>query len=122
MNFELYKLIPHDTKINFVGMRKFTYTFSIIMTLLSLLAFAFHGLNFGVDFKGGFLMEIRTQEVANIGELRDTLTKLDIGEVALQEFGSNKDVLIRIFLHHLKKLRHNKMLILKKLKQPLVIM
>ena len=96
MNFELYKLIPHDTKINFVGMRKFTYTFSIIMTLLSLLAFAFHGLNFGVDFKGGFLMEIRTQEVANIGELRDTLTKLDIGEVALQEFGSNKDVLIRI--------------------------
>ena len=96
MSLELYKLIPHDTKIDFVGMRKFTYVFSICATLISIFAFIFHGLNFGVDFRGGFLMEIRTQEAADIGQLRSTLTNLDIGEVALQEFGSNKDVLIRI--------------------------
>jgi preprotein translocase SecF subunit len=93
---EIYKLIPHDTKINFVGSRRYTYAFSIIITLVSILAFVFQGLNFGIDFRGGFVMEIRTQEAANLGELRKKLTKLDIGEVYLQEFGSQNDVLIRI--------------------------
>ena len=93
---EFYKLIPHDTKIDFVGFRKFTYLFSIIVVLTSIFFFFFNGLNFGIDFRGGFLMEIRTQQEANIGELRDKLTKLNIGEVYLQEFGSKNDVLIRI--------------------------
>lgn len=93
---EFYKLIPHDTKINFVGFRKYTYAFSICAVLISICAFIFHGLNFGIDFRGGFLMEIRTQQEANLGELREKLTKLDIGEVYLQEFGSKNDVLIRI--------------------------
>lgn len=93
---ELYKLIPHDTKIDFVGFRKFTYLFSAFMILLSIGAFIINGLNFGIDFRGGFLMEIRTQQEANLGELRESLTKLDIGEIYLQEFGSKHDVLIRI--------------------------
>ncbi|MDR3187547.1 MAG: protein translocase subunit SecF [Holosporaceae bacterium] len=93
---ELYKLIPHDTKINFVGNRWYTYAFSIFITAASIFAFAFHGLNFGIDFRGGFVMEIRTQEEINLAELREKLTKLNIGEVYLQEFGSNRDVLIRI--------------------------
>lgn len=93
---KFYELIPHDTKIDFVGFRKFTYFFSACAVLISILAFIFHGLNFGIDFRGGFLMEIRTQQEANVGELRDKLTKLDIGEVYLQEFGSKNDVLIRI--------------------------
>lgn len=93
---EFYKLIPHDTKIDFVSFRKFTYIFSILTVLISVGAFVFNGLNFGIDFRGGFLMEVRTQQEANLGELRDKLTKLDIGDVYLQEFGSKNDVLIRI--------------------------
>lgn len=93
---QFYKLIPHDTKIDFVGHRWYTYTFSILITLVSILAFAFNGLNFGIDFRGGFVMEVRTQQVADLAEMREKLTQLDIGEVSLQEFGSNKDVLIRI--------------------------
>ena len=93
---EIYKLIPHDTKIDFVGFRKFTYLFSIAAVLISVFAFIFNGLNYGIDFQGGFLMEVRTQQEANIGELRTKLTQLDIGDVYLQEFGSKNDVLIRI--------------------------
>lgn len=93
---QMYKLIPHDTKIDFVGKRWYTYTFSILITLASILAFVFHGLNFGIDFQGGFVMEIRTQQEADLGDLRSKLTALDIGDVFLQEFGSKRDVLIRI--------------------------
>lgn len=93
---QFYKLIPHDTKINFVAKRWYTYIFSIVATLISIFAFYFHGLNFGIDFRGGFVLEVRTQQAANLGELREKLTALDIGEVYLQEFGSNRDVLIRI--------------------------
>ncbi|MDR2681444.1 MAG: protein translocase subunit SecF [Holosporaceae bacterium] len=93
---ELYKLIPHDTKIDFVSKRKWVFLFSAIITLISILAFAFHKLNFGVDFQGGFVLEVRTQQAANIGDLREKLNKLDIGEISLQEFGSDRDVLIRM--------------------------
>jgi preprotein translocase SecF subunit len=93
---EIYKLIPHDTNINFIGKRRYTYAFSIIITLISILTFIFHGLNFGIDFRGGFVVEIRTPQEVNLGSLREKLTKLDIGEVYLQEFGSKNDVLIRI--------------------------
>ena len=93
---ELYKLIPHDTKIDFVSKRKYVFLFSIFMTLGSILTFFFHGLNYGVDFRGGFVMEIRTQETANIGALRTKLNDLHVGEFSLQAFGSDKDVMIRM--------------------------
>jgi len=93
---QLYKLIPHDTKIDFVGKRKHIFLFSILITIASIFAFAFNGLNFGVDFRGGFVMEIRTQEKADLGALREKLNDLHIGEVSLQEFGSNRDVMIRM--------------------------
>ncbi len=93
---ELYKLIPHDTKIDFVSKRKYVFLFSIFMTLGSILTFFFHGLNYGVDFRGGFVMEIRTQEKADIGALRTKLNDLHVGEFSLQAFGSDKDVMIRM--------------------------
>ena len=93
---EFYKLIPHDTKIDFVSKRKYVFLFSIIMTLGSILAFFFHGLNYGVDFRGGFVMEIRTQEKADIGALRTKLNDLHVGEFSLQAFGSDRNVMIRM--------------------------
>lgn len=93
---ELYKLIPHDTKIDFVSKRKYVFLFSIFMMLGSILTFFFHGLNYGVDFRGGFVMEIRTQEKADIGALRTKLNDLHVGEFSLQAFGSDRDVMIRM--------------------------
>jgi preprotein translocase SecF subunit len=93
---KIYELIPHDTKIDFVGLRKFVFSFSILVTVISVLAFAFRGLNYGVDFSGGFVMEIRTQQAADLGALRSKLNNLKIGEVSLQEFGSDRDVMIRM--------------------------
>lgn len=93
---ELYKLIPHDTKIDFVSKRNYVFSFSLIIMLSSIFAFIFNGLNYGVDFRGGFVMEIRTQDKADIGALREKLNSLQLGEVSLQEFGSDRDVMIRM--------------------------
>jgi preprotein translocase SecF subunit len=53
-------------------------------------------MNFGVDFRGGFILEVRTPQAANVGALREKLSSLDIGEIFLQEFGSDRDILIRM--------------------------
>lgn len=93
---QIYKLIPHDTKIDFVGNRFYTFAFSLFMILLSVFFFWYHGMNYGVDFQGGLVMEVRTEQAADLAKMRSVLDDLKIGEVALQEFGSDKDVLIRI--------------------------
>jgi preprotein translocase SecF subunit len=66
------------------------------VTLISIFAFIFNGLNFGIDFRGGYVIEIRAHQEVDLGSLRDKLSALNIGEVYLQEFGSKNDVLIRI--------------------------
>jgi preprotein translocase subunit SecF len=93
---KFYKLIPHNTKIDFIGKRNYTFIFSIAITILSIFALIFNGLNFGIDFRGGFAVEIRTKENVNISDLREKLNKLDVGDISLQQFGSNKDILIRM--------------------------
>ncbi len=92
----IYKLIPHDTKIDFVGHRFYTFGFSLFVLLLSVFFFFYQGMNYGVDFQGGLVMEVRTEKTADLSAMRSSLDSLKIGEVALQEFGSDRDVLIRI--------------------------
>ena len=90
------KLVPPNTKIDFIGRRKAAFVFSALLVALSLVFFAVKGLNYGIDFKGGILMEVRTPGAADIDALRKRLSGLGLGEVALQEFGQPTDVLIRI--------------------------
>lgn len=89
-------IIPHDTRIDFMRVHKITFAISVIMVVGSILLIAFKGLNFGVDFAGGILMEVKTEGPADLGVMRDELSSLDVGEVALQEFGSPDTVLIRL--------------------------
>lgn len=90
------RLIPDDTKIPFMRFSRFGYLVSGILCAASLLLFVFVGLNMGVDFKGGTVITIRTQQAANLDELRSTINGLGLGSAELQEFGSPNDVLIRI--------------------------
>ncbi len=90
------RLVPPNTKIDFIGRRKIAFVFSALLIVLSLGFIAVKGLNYGIDFKGGILMEVRTPGAADIDALRKRLSGLGLGEVALQEFGQSTDVLIRI--------------------------
>ncbi|MDD9797749.1 MAG: protein translocase subunit SecF [Alphaproteobacteria bacterium] len=90
------KLVPAETKINFIRFRSIGLTLSAILMLVSLGLFFGRGLNFGIDFKGGILIEIATEEAVDIADLRNRLDRLELGEVQIQQFGSPTDILIRV--------------------------
>lgn len=89
-------LIPHATNIDFVAERWVAFGVTILLVIVTIASLAFQGLNQGIDFKGGILIEAKAEQAVDVAALRGKLGKLDLGEVALQEFGSKQDILIRI--------------------------
>ncbi len=96
MSFFPLRLVPPDTKIDFIGKRPFAFAFSLVLVALSVGFYFGKGLNYGIDFRGGILMEVRTPGPADLQQMRVDLSGLRLGEVALQEFGAPTDVLIRV--------------------------
>ena len=92
--FGLNKIIPVDSDYKFLNFRKHFYIASAIAIALSLIILLFKGLNLGIDFKGGTLIEVSTNE-SSIGELRNILAP-NFNEVSLQEFGDENTVIIRL--------------------------
>jgi len=92
----LLTVVPANTAIDFVGRRKFAFGLSIILILVSVGTFLVQGLNLGIDFRGGVLIEVETEGPANIPELRRALGGLGLGEIQVQEFGAPNDILIRV--------------------------
>ena len=90
------KLVPAETIIDFIRLHIASFIVSASLVIASLGLFFTQGLNFGIDFKGGTLIEIGTNGPADIADLRDIIGSLDLGEVQIQEFGSPEDVLIRV--------------------------
>ena len=91
------KIIPDDTSIPFVKLFKLGFVFSIILVLLSIGSFLYQGLNLGIDFKGGILIEVKSKQGnADVENLRSVLGGESYGEVAIQLFGAKDEVLIRI--------------------------
>jgi preprotein translocase subunit SecF len=89
-------VIRRVPKIDFMRWHIAAFVFSGLLSVLTLVAFLTLGLNYGIDFLGGTLIEARvTTGPADLGEMRTKLNALNLGEVTLQEFGGPSDVLIR---------------------------
>ncbi|MDB2583769.1 protein translocase subunit SecF [Alphaproteobacteria bacterium] len=95
---KLLRLIPSNTNIDFLSIKKFAFLFSILIISGTFLSLFFNNLNYGIDFKGGILLEVRAKnyEKSNINELRNKVLTLKPGETSIQKFGKEGDYLIRI--------------------------
>lgn len=94
-----FRLAPDNTKIGFMRLRRVSYPLSAVMSILSVLAFFTIGLNYGIDFAGGTLMELRAKQgQADLASLRALGGKLNLGDVEVQAFGGGQDVTVRVRL------------------------
>lgn len=91
------QLIPNNTKIDFVGRRFITFFIALLLALLGTAGY-FKGLNFGVDFKGGHVLEVHMDKEPDLTTIREKLNALSLGEVVIQEIGTPKDLMIKIEL------------------------
>ncbi len=94
--FKPIHLVPANTRINFMRGHKITFVISVLLVLGSFGLLFTKGLNFGIDFAGGILVEARAPEQPDLADLRGRLGGLGLGEVSLQAFGEDNDVLIRL--------------------------
>jgi preprotein translocase subunit SecF len=88
--------IPADTKVDFVAKRWWAFSVTIFLVLVTIVALYTKGLNLGIDFKGGILIEAQAPQAVDTSALRDELSTLNLGEISLQQYGKPSDVLIRI--------------------------
>jgi preprotein translocase SecF subunit len=97
-NFKGFDFFPHGTRIDFMRYWHACFWTSIVTIFVSIALFFTMGLNYGVDFKGGTMVEVQTKSGAppDIQAMRSQLGGLGLGDLQIQEFGSSHDVLIRI--------------------------
>jgi len=93
----LLRIVPDDTKFDFMRFRRVSFPISALLSIAAILLYFFHGLNFGIDFIGGTLIEVQSKAgPADLAKMRGTIDGLKLGEAQLQQFGAPTDVLIRI--------------------------
>ncbi len=93
----LLRIVPDDTKFDFMRFRRISFPISALLSIVAILLYFHPGLNFGIDFKGGTLIEIQNKSgPADLAKMRETLGALNLGDVQLQQFGGADQVLIRV--------------------------
>ncbi len=92
------QLINPDSNIDFLGKRKIAFSLSALMIIISLLALVpgIRGLNFGIDFTGGTLVEVKFKEAPSISDVRTSIKPAGYEQAIIQEFGSPEEILIRV--------------------------
>lgn len=96
---KLLRIIPDNTRFGFMRFRRVSFPFSALASIVAVVAFLTMGMNVGIDFKGGTVVEMQAKgETVNFATIRDTAHKLNLGEVEVQQFGTGRDVLLRVGL------------------------
>ena len=90
----IFSWITKDTNINFMGRKKLTYGISVVCFVLAVILIAVKGFNFGIDFSGGILMEIKSEQPLDLTEIRNKLESVNIGEINLQTIGDKGNELM----------------------------
>jgi preprotein translocase subunit SecF len=91
-----FRIFPDEMHFDFLRHRMIGIVFSVVIIFGSLGLLVTKGLNFGIDFTGGMIVEIQVDPAPDLGLLRNELNSLGIGSIALQEFGSANDILVRV--------------------------
>ena len=92
----ILRIIKSSTNINFMRIKKLTLFVSTILFLLSLSLIFIKGLNLGIDFTGGSLIEVRFKENIDLNNLRTKMNKLNLGEIQLQTIGNENDIIFKV--------------------------
>ena len=92
----MFRMVPDGTKIRFMRGRFIGLATSAVLSTLSLVVAFYPGLNLGIDFKGGIVMEVRTPAPADFAKIREALNAHQVPPAGLQRFGDSQDVLIRL--------------------------
>jgi preprotein translocase subunit SecF len=96
---KLLRIIPDGTTFKFMSFRLWSFPFSAFLSIVAVVAFFSLGMNFGIDFKGGTVIEMRSKAGAlNVGEIRSVVDKLGFGDVEVQEFGGGNEFSMRFAL------------------------
>ena len=96
---KLLRIVPDGTTFGFMRFRRVSFPFSAALSVLSVILFLTVGMNFGIDFRGGTVMEMQAKSgTADLAELRHAAEALKLGDVEVQGFGKPSDVIMRIGL------------------------
>lgn len=96
-DFKGFDFFPHGTRLNFMKFKNLCFGLSILAMVVSLALIFTKGFNFGVDFKGGAMIELKAKQGdADLAGLRSKIGALGLGDVQIQSFGTPSDVLIRV--------------------------
>ncbi|WP_274629251.1 protein translocase subunit SecDF [Arvimicrobium flavum] len=93
----MIRFIPNDTKIGFMSLRRYAFVISAALSIAAVVLFFSIEMNYGIDFRGGTSIEVQAKQgAADSGDVRSRLGDLNLGDVQVQEFGSDRELLIRI--------------------------
>jgi preprotein translocase subunit SecF len=97
VRLRLLRIVPDNTRFDFMRFRRISFPISAMLSIAAILLYFYHGLNFGIDFVGGTVVQVETKAgPADLAKMRATIGSLHLGDFSLQQFGAPNDVMIRI--------------------------